>query len=168
MYNFPAISILKELDTVLNPKKLRNVPQESIATHGLPSLDKVIERMSLTTDNGFEPERAKNDFLAFKIHARASSTKSFVEFAEELLAHYSDQYPDFAILTSYFLSVPLNSASCERGFSAQNLVKTKLRNRLTDKRHNELLRISINGPDFQRFDYVNAAQNFRKMKNRIK
>ena len=124
--------------------------------------------MSLTNDNVFEPMRAKNDFLAFKIHVRSSNAQSLADFAEELLTTYSDQYPDYAILISYFFSMPLNSASCECGFSAQNLLKTKLRNRLSDKRQNELLRISINGPDFSLFDYNDAAQNFRQIRNRMK
>ena len=59
------------------------------------------------------------------------------------------------------LVVPLNSAICERGFSAQNLIQTKHRNRLFDKRQNQLLRISINGADNAQFDFfANAAENF--------
>ena len=160
--------MLTDLDKILNPKKLKSATQDALGSYGVASLEKLSEKMSATDDNAFDPRRAKNDFLAFKIHARASNAGSLADFAEELLNTYSDQYPDFAILFLYFLSVPLNSASCERGFSAQNLLKTKLRNRLSDKRQNELLRISINGPDFALFDYTDAAQNFRQMRNRIK
>ena len=119
-------------------------------------------------NTGFDPERAREDFLPYKIHAKSTPLVTLTEFAADLLVNYKDQYPDFAILMAYFMSVPLNSATCERGFSAQNLVKTKLRNRLTEERQNELLRVSLNGPCMAKFDYANSAEKFRAMRNRMK
>ena len=76
-------------------------------------------------------------------------------------------YTDFSILFKMYLVIPLNSATCERGFSAQNLIKTKHRASLTEDRMKQLTRISINGPDFSVFDYYeNAAQNFRVVRDR--
>lgn len=117
---------------------------------------------------GFQAERAREDFYMFKMHARTCPLNELASFGEQLLCEYKDMYPDFCILMQYFLTVPLNSASCERGFSAQNILKTKSRNRLTSANLNKMLRISINGPHWAHFDYTDAAQNFRSIRNRRK
>lgn len=47
-------------------------------------------------------------------------------------------------------------------------METKLRNRPGENRLNELVRISVNGPDFSVFDYYeDAAQHFRVVKDRL-
>ena len=66
--------------------------------------------------------------------------------------------------------MPLNSATatCERGFSAQNITKPKLCSRLGDGHLNELTIISVNGQDFYVFDYYeDAAQHFRADTDRM-
>ena len=61
----------------------------------------------------------------------------------------------------------VNSASCERGFSAQNKIKSKSRNRLRDEQVDRLMKITINGPHYAEYDYTAAKNNFRAMKDRI-
>ena len=65
------------------------------------------------------------------------------------------------------LVVPLNSASCERGFCAQNKIKSKSRNRLRDEQVDRLMKITINGPHYAEYDYTAAKNNFQAMKDRI-
>ena len=93
---------------------------------------------------------------------------TFPEYLAYVINTLGEEYPDFVILGQIALSIPLNSASCERGFSSQNLTKTRTRNRLSEKSVENLMKISINGPDFAEFDYSDAAQRFRAMKNRSK
>ena len=104
---------------------------------------------------------------SLKIFARNTRIQSLQDFALQLLT-FKEEYPDFALLMEHFMVIPLNSATCERGFSSQNIVKTKLRNRLTEDRMDQLLRVAINGPSFGNFDYNKAAQKFREMKERRK
>lgn len=153
---------------VLNPKRIREVDQQNLGAYGCAALGRICEKLQAV--DGFQPARAAAEFYAFKVHARttASGGEGLQSFAAELLSEYKEDYTDFSILMEYFLVVPLNSASCERGFSSQNYVKTKSRNRITDERQNQLLRISINGPDSAKFDYQNAAVNFRAIRNRMK
>ena len=47
--------------------------------------------------------------------------------------NHSDSFPNLKILASIALVVPLHTADVERGFSAQNLVKTNLRDKLTSE-----------------------------------
>ena len=63
--------------------------------------------------------------------------------------------------------IPVSSAPCERGFSQQNILKSKLRNRLNPDRHNRLLMIRLNGPD-EDMDFNSAARAFGSMKDRQK
>ena len=167
---FPAdhMSTISSLHTVLSPSVLKPLTADSVATHGTAQLNSLCEFFEAApAELGFQADRAKHDFLAYKMFARLTPHVSLLPFAQSLLTQYPDDYPDFSLLMHYFLTVPLNSASCERGFSRQNIIKTKTRNRLTEERLTDLMRVSINGPHLARFDYYgDAAANFRAMKDR--
>ena len=79
---------------------------------------------------------------------------------------FCDVFPDFVIMAKFYLSIPLNSAACERGFSVQNNIKTKSRNRLGGERLDEIMRIRINGPPVSDFRYDEAAAIFRAQRDR--
>ena len=106
------------------------------------------------------------DFLPFKHFMSLHKAKEFLEFLEFLLISHSEDYPDFAVFAEIALVVPLNSASCERGFSCQNKIKTKTRNRLGEGQLERMMKITINGPHFAQFDYTDAKANFRALKDR--
>ncbi|MCO5556716.1 hypothetical protein L7F22_010267 [Adiantum nelumboides] len=54
------------------------------------------------------------------------------------------------------------TASCERGFSKQNLIKSKLRNHLNVRTVESLMRISIEGPSLRDFDFLDAIEMWRQ------
>ena len=65
------------------------------------------------------------------------------------------------------LSSPVHTADCERGFSAQNIVLTPLRNRLSPKTQDMLLRVMIQAkknPGSDMFERAYSA--WYKSKNR--
>ena len=64
---------------------------------------------------------------------------------------------------SYLCLVPLVKGF----FSQQNILKSKLRNRLNPDRLNRLLMIRLNGPD-EDMDFISAARAFGSMKDRQK
>ena len=64
--------------------------------------------------------------------------------------------------------IPVSSAPCERGFSAQNSLKNKVRNRLNPERLNRIMFMKLVGPDMDHFDFPLAARLFDNMKTRIK
>jgi len=68
----------------------------------------------------------------------------FDSFVEILLNDSPEVYPDLVVLASVALVIPVSSAPCERGFSQQNILKSKLRNRLTPDRLDMLLWQQIN------------------------
>ena len=60
--------------------------------------------------------------------------------------------------------LPVSSVECERGFSKQNLIKTRLRCSLSVEMLDKLMRISINGPALPEFD---PLQIFRAWRTRM-
>jgi hypothetical protein len=51
----------------------------------------------------------------------------------------------------------VSTATCERAFSVQNLIKTKVRNRLGSKNLDAMLRIALEGPDEEVDDIIGDA-----------
>ena len=70
-------------------------------------------------------------------------------------------------LASGALAIPITSADCERGFSTQNRIKRAHRSTVGIDRLNVLMRISMEGPPIDRFDFVQALAIWRQKKHRI-
>jgi hypothetical protein len=51
----------------------------------------------------------------------------------------------------------VSTTTCERAFSVQNLIKTKVRNRLGSKNLNAMMRIALEGPDEEVDDIIGDA-----------
>jgi hypothetical protein len=70
---------------------------------------------------------------------------------------FRDQFPNLTKLVELALVVPVSNGVVERVFSHQNLIKTKLRNKMSVQTLNFHLLLSLNGPkDFSNYDYEKA------------
>ena len=58
------------------------------------------------------------------------------------------------------LVLPVSSAVCERGFSAQKRIKSDVRGSLHVDTVEDLIRISMEGPSLQEFDTKEAVQTW--------
>ena len=56
-----------------------------------------------------------------------------------------------------FRIIPISSAQCERGFSAQRRIKSDVRSRLHVSTTEDLIRISMEGPELEAFDPTPAV-----------
>ena len=56
-------------------------------------------------------------------------------------------FPNLSTLGNICLSIPVSIASVERSFSQMKLLKTRLRNRLSDSSLSHLMKIAIESPD---------------------
>ena len=63
-----------------------------------------------------------------------------------LSSNITATFPCFELLTSAYLVTMLSTAECERVFSRLKLIKTALRNRLSQGTLEKLLHIALNGP----------------------
>ena len=156
------LHILECFDKVFNPKRY---PDNNLLAYGRDQLNTLCDHYS----NLVTVERCKGQFLQFKhfVVSHKQDYGDFEKFTKLILTDYADVYPDLVLLASIALVIPVSSAPCERGFSQQNILKSKLRNRLNPDRLNRLLMIRLNGPD-EDMDFNSAARAFGSMKDRQK
>ena len=74
-------------------------------------------------------------------------------------------YPELS-KTNIALMIPISTATCERGFSAMKCIKTDIRNRLSTRVLDCLMRISIDGPELENFDFEKATTKWGNNKKR--
>ena len=167
-----SLSILEHLNGLLNPAIL------DTATRGLPdcgkdSLKAAIDFYGKThmirgtkVPSVIDPDRTKEDFLHFKYFLKSLSTTPFSQVLTTLCTQ--TLLPDFATMAKLLLVSPITSVPCERAFSAQNLLKTRLRSSLSEGVLESLMRVRLEGPLFKDFDVKRAAMHFCAAKQRRK
>ena len=84
----------------------------------------------------------------------------------ELNQHHRSEFPNLLKLAALGLTAPIHTSDCEWGFSAQNNVKTALRNRLAPERLDDLIAIKIEGETMDTFDFNGALSHWRFVKQR--
>jgi hypothetical protein len=105
-------------------------------------------------------EMLTNEWNVFKyrlLQYRSVSTSHTWKILLDL-PNFSTQFPNISKLACIFLTTPLSNAVVERIFSQQNLIKTRIRNRIQPSTLQMLLMIAINGPDSEIFDWEKAYQ----------
>ena len=55
---------------------------------------------------------------------------------------------------------------CERGFSKQNLIKSDIRNSLSSVSLDNLMCLSINGPEMEKFNFEDSFKSWKNTKAR--
>ena len=168
-----TVSTVNDLNEVLNPKKVPKAAH-ALNAHGRDSLERLCQRYgtACTVDDKVYPavingNRATADFFAFKGFLNASKQKSLVEMCEEIINQDPVMYPDFSKLAEICLVMPLTSVPCERGFSQQNRVKTRLRSRMrVSKLANKM---KIKGANELGKDLIlGASRHFENARKRIR
>ena len=71
-------------------------------------------------------------------------------------------YPELSKLAQICLIIPVSTVDCERGFSAMARVKTKLRNQMKNSTLNHCLRILIEGPPIEEFDFEKVLNSWKE------
>ena len=83
-----------------------------------------------------------------------------------LALKHQDVYPGAAKATRRLLVATVSTVECERGFSRQNIIKTCLRNSLSIEVLDDLMRISIDGPPLEQFDFKLSFKKWASQKTR--
>ena len=89
------------------------------------------------------------------------------ELWQLLTIHHADELPNLIRLGQIALLLPLHTADYERTFSAQNLILTKLTNRLAPEISDKLLRVRIHGKGLKEHDFSKALVIWHQRKKRI-
>ena len=91
---------------------------------------------------------------------------SFKELAKEIITQKNASFPTISMLLKLIIVLPMSSVPCERGFSAHNRIRAKLRQQLVQKTVKSLMFISVNGPDPENFDFNEPLKLWKKKRNR--
>ena len=100
-----------------------------------------------------------------------SLTKSptFQQLFEEM--HSSEAYvgifPETYTLINIMMTLPVGTATVERSFSQMKMIKTRLRNRLSDENLARLMRIAIEGPEPEFVDFYSILDIFKQSNRRV-
>lgn len=88
-------------------------------------------------------------------HQTLQTTKDVAQFA----AKSDEEFPNVATAAKRLLVSPVSTVDCERGFSRQSLIKTAIRNRIKTDNLENLMMISIEGPDRKEFDFQDHSRS---------
>ncbi len=81
---------------------------------------------------------------------------------------YSEIFPEVYNLAKILLQLPVGTATVERSFSHMKMIKTRLRNRLSDENLIHLMRIAIEGPDLSEVNFNEILDIFKQKNRRIR
>ncbi|MCO5595873.1 hypothetical protein L7F22_049924 [Adiantum nelumboides] len=114
--------------------------------------------------NLVDPIQLRKDFQTFKFQAfnewrgwNFKNTWGYIGSNETL----REKYGMLLVLAQIALVQCCSTAICKRGFSVQNVIKNKLRNLLTTKSMRTLMRISLEGPPLDEFNFDEAIALWR-------
>ncbi|PKA48431.1 hypothetical protein AXF42_Ash020949 [Apostasia shenzhenica] len=108
-------------------------------------------------DNYIFDMRSSDDFAYLK--GIGNLTKKLVEINRYII------YPLVYLLIKLVLTLPVGTASVERAFSAMNIVKSRLRNKMGDLWMNDCLVTFIERDIFNKVDNELILQCFQNMKS---
>ena len=135
----------------------------------LLTLERILRPLPLTGDDApVNAEELRKEWESFSVmlvdhYGGAKTREVLCDLASDKLQAV---YPQLARIACLGLSIPFSTADCERAFSTMKRVKTPLRNRLKTTTLDCLLRISIEGPDLNDFDFELAVNKWSTIRNR--
>ncbi len=100
------------------------------------------------------------------ISSKSLKKASFQEVFEAMLLSdaYSEIFPEVYNLAKILLALPVGTATVERSFSNMKMIKSRLRNRLSDENLTHLMRIAIEGPDLSEVNFNEILDIFKEKK----
>lgn len=129
-------------------------------------LESVSDYLGQVGFSGFRHELDSFVNFAHSSIDKGSKSVSCVKDMINLALKHKDLYPATAEAGERLLVAPVSTADCERGFSKQNLIKTCLRNSMSIKALDNLMRIAIDGPPGDKFDFSLAFKRWAGQKSR--
>ena len=78
-----------------------------------------------------------------------------------------EQFPQTLKLITLALTLPVSSVECKRRFSKQNLIKTKIRAKLKTENVSTLMKMSLDTPEIEKFNFHRAFVVWCEIKDRV-
>ncbi len=125
------------------------------------------------TLDGFDPHKVATEWESLrpslisyiavegKKCSRKLFWKEFILLQQSISINFTDDYKNIILLVNVHLVSPINSAECERGFSASNRIQTNGRSRFMIDTLNTLLTVRLLLPnDIRRYEQDNVRDFF--------
>ena len=162
-----AVDTLQAL-SVLGIRGLSSMSEEDAAKFGNAEIGMLGEKYGQGDEPYIDPTEILQEWAMLKTLVRLQHypTESLPVLWQIISTHHGDAFPNLVILASMAMVFPVHTADVERGFSAQNKLKTHLRNRLSSHRLNIIAVIKLEGPHWRDFSYDEALAAFQKEKDR--
>lgn len=129
---------------------------EDVVTFGEEEIDTLVNWYKyILTKNGCDVAAMQTEWRMLKILVKGQfMDKAYVGLWEVMLTKepFCSDFKNILHLVEIMLVLPISAAQCERGFSAQNRIKSKVRNSLSVSTLEDLVRISTEGPSLELFD----------------
>ena len=149
-----------------------------LATYGNHEIDALSQHCGDTKKivDGLELEplingpELKEEWVLFKqMVAKNFGSSSIQGMAKKLLdsEEAQEQFPQTLKLITLALTLPVSSVECERGFSKQNLIKTKIRAKLKTENVLTLMKMSLDNPKIEKFNFHRAFVVWCEIKDRV-
>lgn len=172
---FPDSGVISSF-SIFDPQNLP--PSADLISYGDNEIKTLAEYygVSKQADDGAELEplldgdELKAEWIELKqIMSRNFKDSSIQGMAKKLLTsiEMQEQFPNTLQLLTIALTIPVSSVDCERGFSKQNLIKTKIRARLKTETVSTLMTMSVDTPELEQFDFHNAFEIWCSVKDRV-
>ena len=160
---FPSLELIGAFDIFIPP--LSNENEERLKSKSKENLDVLLAHYGDSLVDGGEVYKEWESFsVLLKEHYTGAKARDVLkDLASESLGLV---YPQLAKLAQVCLVIPFTTADCERAFSSMNRIKTTLRNRLKTSTLDNLLRISIEGPELEDFDFDTAVNSWSAIRKR--
>ena len=106
------------------------------------------------------------NFLSTEVCENGKLTSD--ELVSKMCSNVSLQnlFPSLCNFAGSFKVLPPHTSDCERDFSQMKLIKTNLRNRMSERTLDALLKLVIEGPDLDKFPFKRAVYHWAKVHNR--
>ena len=157
--------ILSALFAVFNPGSYPS-DEDKLATYGNEEIDQLELHYA---DILPEASECAGEYERFKrlVHSHFKKiTTCVADLCELVITKHSESFPGLKALASIAITLPVSSVDCERGFSRQNLIKSRTRSCLKNISLHRLLMISIEGPPLEQFDFQKALKVWTEAKTR--
>ncbi|XP_071166178.1 zinc finger protein 862-like [Mytilus edulis] len=158
---FPDAGLISTF-SCFDPSAMKNLDTYDLDFYAEEKIQTLAAHFSQLMDE----ETVFQEFNSFKmvIHKNKDKTTQFI--LQILMTKYRQLYPNLARLAEICMLIPASTADCERGFSVLNRVKTRARNRLSQKVLNNLMMVSTQGPEGKDFNFNRAAELWASLSQR--
>ena len=166
---FTFAELLQGFDIFIPPPYAATDEERDKVSHNYKEkLQLLISHYGTGEDAPVSAEKLRKEWESFyyMLQDHYSNAKAIEVMKDLVNEKLNPVYPQLSCLANLALVIPINTADCERAFSTMKRVKTRIRNRLKSVTLYALLRINIQGPSLDEFDFESAVNKWSSITNR--